>query len=339
MAEVLTCRCGRQCSIPEGYQAKQVRCPSCKQVLDVPDSEPVASPRKPVPSVEELVVAPVRREAAPPSRGRATVKNLIVPMALLAPFFLPIIYAVASDIAYRLAPGESYPSARAPVMPAPLPVSRTHSSRSDTSNAEAEITEGRSDSSQVDYAADHFPRAPAEPNQLPHAARKPRSHFEPPADVIATLPQSDMARNALPRAPVRADKYVVDEVSSKPPDPNDLTGTWKTSSGTQYRLDDDGFVITVGLISSEKLSAASGKLERDGQKLKGAFDLVYEDDPFSRAWNVPLTATVENGRALKVKAQTPVFRGTRKVGARFEDYLWTRVDPAEEDTQSRRRRK
>src|SRR4051812_18812811 len=55
----VTCQCGKRLSVPEAMAGKRVRCPVCKQIVNVPAPEP-----------EEVAVEEVASEPEPPEAPR-----------------------------------------------------------------------------------------------------------------------------------------------------------------------------------------------------------------------------------------------------------------------------
>ena len=89
--------------------------------------------------------------------------------------------------------------------------------------------------------------------------------------------------------------------AAKPRGP--LSGAWQASTGAQFRIDDDGKVVTIDLIASDALLRLTGKLvRRDEQSLSGILDAIFKADSTKR-YAIDVTATVADPGHLRFRCK------------------------------------
>jgi hypothetical protein len=110
-----------------------------------------------------------------------------------------------------------------------------------------------------------------------------------------------------------------------------LSGIWRASARTEFRIDDDGKTAAVELRSSDVLTVFSGKLYRRGEgsddrSYAGILQASFKLDA-SQRYSIKVTATLENpaDKLLLRFDNWPVWnaQGTR-VGTETLSAIWTR---------------
>jgi hypothetical protein len=110
-----------------------------------------------------------------------------------------------------------------------------------------------------------------------------------------------------------------------------LTGTWQTSGGAQFRIDDDGTTVAIELISSDFLQTFYGRLARsdkepDSKALTGTLDAVFKPDAPKR-YAIRVTVTIDDSDHLRLRCSAwPVWNNVgRVIGKRSLDESWRRL--------------
>ena len=102
---------------------------------------------------------------------------------------------------------------------------------------------------------------------------------------------------------------------------------WKASSGTQFRIDDDGQALAINLVSGNAIQSLKGKLmRRDRRSFAGDLDVVFNAD-LTKRYSVDMSATVTDPRHLHLHSTNwPSWDRTGKyTGKTTLDEVWTRI--------------
>ncbi len=136
--------------------------------------------------------------------------------------------------------------------------------------------------------------------------------------------KSVFGKLATPGATPSADK------EPRPKGP--LTGTWKGSTGDEFRVVDDGTTATIELLSSDPHTSLSGKLTRggkgpDAKSLTGNAMAVFPRDA-PKQHSVRVTATLDDSGRLHLRcADMPIWNNAGRVsGTHARSEILTRTD-------------
>jgi hypothetical protein len=114
------------------------------------------------------------------------------------------------------------------------------------------------------------------------------------------------------------------------PQPKGLSGTWRTSTGAEFRIRDDGKTANVDLSSSSLLKILTGKLTRSGddsdsKTFKGVFDVVFVKP--AQQFTIRVTAEIDdddNRLTLKCENWPKWNSQGRLLGREPLTEVWTR---------------
>jgi hypothetical protein len=136
----------------------------------------------------------------------------------------------------------------------------------------------------------------ATPDQNPFAgrtppAKKPAEESQPPL-----LPKGKSSSDDKPTTMPKQNPLAGDETTTTPAGlQGPLAGTWQSTMGAQFRIDDDGKAIKIKVLSSDMLIGLSGQLVRSDDKpdaLSGTLELVSRIDAPKRH-RISATATID----------------------------------------------
>jgi hypothetical protein len=186
--------------------------------------------------------------------------------------------------------------------------------------------------------------SPGRPSVVPQEEPKgpyPSVQSAPPSyhDAIGVQPvpkaaacrirRSDHATAASPGPPSYASRHY-SRIHTRSAPNGALSGIWRASPGTEFRIDDDGQAAAVELRSGDVLTVFSGKLNRRGEgsddrSYAGILQASFRLDA-SQRYSIKVTATLESPGKLLVRCDDwPVWnaQGTR-VGTKTLSEIWTR---------------
>ena len=103
--------------------------------------------------------------------------------------------------------------------------------------------------------------------------------------------------------------------SEPTPSKGALSGTWRGSEGELFRIEDDGKILTVELISDNPSRTAKGTISRRDDKpefLKGSLVLVWPTDA-PNSHQVHVTGTIRDQNTLRLRFTKWIQMEGRKV--------------------------
>jgi hypothetical protein len=139
--------------------------------------------------------------------------------------------------------------------------------------------------------------------------------------------ESPQPKRPLPGADEHEDH---DLFGNRPTPKGPLSGTWQTSAGARFHIDDDGTTLTTSLVESSKLREFAGVLTRRGvapnsKSFTGTVETVFR--PLAaKHYSVRVTATLDDSGQLHLCCTDwPTWNNRGKyLGTRPLREIWTR---------------
>ncbi len=185
----------------------------------------------------------------------------------------------------------------------------------------------------VDGGQTWFRRPPTNPylKAVEEATAKGTGGKRPPRHPTPGQGVKKVAQGPGPsgdEAPPRATPPADEEPHPK----GSLSGTWKAAAGALFRIDDDGTMASVELVSSGFLRSFSGKLTRgkkppDPKFLTGTLYAVFNPDA-PKQYPIHVTCTVDSSNRLLLRCgEWPVWNAQgRSIGTKLLKETWTRQE-------------